>query len=121
MTERSNPFADLGGELPVFGRKPKPIRPVDTEAVDQIAEESGFVSRQAPKPTKPPKRKPRLHRTGRNENFTLKVTKETRERYHRMADEHGVLLARLLELALDALERQPAAGADRPNLNKAQP
>ncbi len=85
MTERNNPFADLG-DMPAFERKPKPARPVETAAIDQIAEESGFVSRQPLKPAKTPKRKPRLHRTGRNENFTLKVTKETRERYHRMAE-----------------------------------
>jgi len=105
MIERNNPFADLG-EMPTFERKPKPARSIESDAIDLIAEESGFVSRQPVKPAKAPKRKPRLHRTGRNENFTLKVTKETRERYHKMADERGVLLARLLELALDALEKQ---------------
>jgi len=104
MIERTNPFANLG-EMPAFERKPKPVRLADGEAIDVIAEESGFVSRQPTKVARAPKRKPRLHRTGRNENFTLKVTKETRERYHKMADERGVLLARLLELALDALEQ----------------
>jgi hypothetical protein len=105
VTERTDPFANLRN-MPSFERKARPVRPADAEAIDVIAEESGFVSRQPPKPAKAPKRKPRLHRTGRNENFTLKVTKETRERYHRIADERGVLLARLLELALDALEKQ---------------
>lgn len=103
MTERSNPFANLG-DMPAFERKPKPARPVESAAIDLIAEENGFVSRQPAKPTKPPKRKPRLHRTGRNQNFTLKVTNETRERFHRLADARGVTLARLLELSLDALD-----------------
>lgn len=105
MTERSNPFADLS-EVPVFERKPKPIRPVDTEAMDVIAEESGFVSRQPAKAPKTPKRKPRLHRTGRNVNFTLKVTVETRDRFYKLADQREVILGRLLELALDALDKQ---------------
>jgi hypothetical protein len=108
MTERTDPFANLR-EMPAFERKTRPVRPSDVEAIDVIAEESGFVSRHPAKPAKTPKRKPRLHRTGRNENFTLKVTKETRERFHRMADERSVILARLLELALDALEQQGRA------------
>lgn len=104
MTERTNPFAGLG-EAPAFERKPKVVRPVESEDIDRIAEESGFVSRQPAKSSKAPKRKPRLHRTGRNLNFTLKVTVETRDRFHKLADEQGVILGRLLELALDALEQ----------------
>jgi hypothetical protein len=104
MNERTNPFAGLG-EAPTFERKPRVVRPVESDEIDRIAEESGFVSRQPAKSLKAPKRKPRLHRTGRNLNFTLKVTAETRDRFHKLADDRGVILARLLELALDALEQ----------------
>lgn len=107
MTERTNPFAGFG-EMPAFERKPKSPRAVQSDAIDLIAEQSGFISRQPAKVPKQPKRKPRLHRTGRNVNFSLKATAETRDRFHRLADERDVTLARLLELALDALESNKA-------------
>src|SRR5215469_2129482 len=106
MTEsRANPFAGLGTP-PAFQRKPRPPSAIEDEAIDLIAEESGFVSREPPKAAKAPKRKPRVYRTGRNINFTLKVTGETRDRFDRLAGKHKVHLARLLELALDALEHE---------------
>ena len=106
FSSRSNPFAGLG-ETPTFDRKPKPVRPQQVEGINQVADESGFVSREPAKP-RTPKRKPRLYRTGRNQNFTLKVTGETRDRFHKLADQREVTLARLMELALDALEREKA-------------
>lgn len=105
MSERVNPFATLK-DPPVFETKPKAEKPVAKDDIDRIAEENRFHSRQARKEPAVPRRKPRLYRTGRSYNFTVKATMETRDRFHKAADELGVTLARLLELALDALEKQ---------------
>jgi hypothetical protein len=105
MNERANPFAGLG-KPPVFETKPPKEKPVANGAIDRIAEQHNFPSRQARKALATPKRTPRTYRTGRNRHFAVKATSETIERYHKAADEKDVTLARLLELALDALEKQ---------------
>jgi len=113
MSERVNAFATLK-EVPVFDVKPKTEKPVAKDAVDRMAEANGFPSRQPRKVAGPPARKPRLYRTGRNRNFSLKATNEAVERFYRAADEKGVPLGRLLEIALDALdtlEKQSSASA----------
>ena len=104
MTERANPFAMLN-RPPIFETRERKEKPVANETIESIAADHNFPSRQARKQPKVPKRTPRLYRTGRNCNFGLKASSETIERYHKMADERGVTRARLLELALDALER----------------
>ena len=104
MTERANPFATLN-RPPIFETRARKEKPVANETIESIAADHNFPSRQARKQPNVPKRKPRLYRTGRNCNFGLKASSETIERYHKMADERGVTRARLLELALDALER----------------
>src|SRR5579862_9647333 len=109
MSGRVNPFANLA-EPPVFTTKTKTDNPVHTEAIDRIAEENKFPSRQAAKPPKEPKRKRRLYTTGRNRQFNIKATAETVDRFYKMADERKVPLCELMELALDALER---AGGSR--------
>jgi hypothetical protein len=105
MSERVDAFATLK-DVPVFELKPKADKPVSKDAIDQIADENRFPSRQARKEPATPRRKPRVYRTGRSLNFSLKATVETRDRFHKAADVHAVTLARLLELALDALEKQ---------------
>jgi len=112
MSERVNPFATLK-DAPSFTTKPKPEKPVEAEALTQIAEENNFTSRQAPKPVKKAdRRKPRTYRTGRNVQFNTKVTAETHAKVYRLADERKITLGELLELALTALERE---GASRPS------
>jgi hypothetical protein len=108
MTERANPFATLS-RPPILETRARKEKPVANETIESIAADHNFPSRQARKQPNVPKRKPRLYRTGRNCNFGLKASSETIERYHKMADERGVTRARLLELALDALDR--AGGA----------
>jgi hypothetical protein len=103
MTERANPFATLN-RPPILETRARKEKPVANETIESIAADHNFPSRQARKQPNVPKRKPRLYRTGRNCNFGLKASSETIERYHKMADERGVTRARLLELALDALE-----------------
>jgi hypothetical protein len=109
MSTRVNPFANLQ-DVPVFEPKRKPERPVEKEAVDRIADDNNFPSRQAAKPPKEPRRKRRTYTTGRNRQFNIKASAATIERYYKMADERDVPLCALLELALDALDR---AGASR--------
>lgn len=113
MSERVNAFATLK-DVPVFDVKPKAEKPVAKDAVDRIADDNGFPSRQARKAAAISARKPRVYRTGRNRNFSLKATNEAVERFYRAADEKGVPLGRLLEIALDALdtlEKQSGASA----------
>lgn len=112
MSERVNPFAMLK-DAPAFSTKPKPEKPVEPEALAQVAEDNNFTSRQPPKPIKKAeRRKPRIHRTGRNVQFNAKATPETIAKFYRLADEKKVTLGELFEMAVDALERE---GASRPS------
>jgi len=104
MSGRVNAFENLT-EAPAFEVKPRAEKPVAKDAVDRVAADNGFPSRQARNKAASPARKPRLYRTGRNRHFGVKTTDATIERYYRMADERNVPLCVLLELALDALER----------------
>jgi hypothetical protein len=105
MNARVNPFANLA-DAPVFTTKAKTDKPIPTATIERIAEENNFPSRQATKaPAKEPRRKRRVYTTGRNRQFNIKATAETVDRYIKLADQHEVTQARLLELALDALER----------------
>ncbi len=104
MTERVNVFAALV-EPPVFEPKQRREKPVANEAIEKIAEDNNFPSRQASRNVREPRRKRRVHRTGRNQQLNVKATKETIERFYRMADERNVPLGGMLELALDALDR----------------
>jgi hypothetical protein len=107
MNERVNPFANVK-EPPVFTTKPKPEKPVEEETIARIAEANNFPSRQATKPAKVERRKPRVYRTGRNQQFNAKVTAETMAKIYKLADEKKVPIGELLRLAADALEREGA-------------
>jgi hypothetical protein len=108
MSARVDPFATLK-DPPVFATKPKAETPVQQEAIERIAEQNNFPSRQAPRVAKEPKRKRRVHRTGRNQQFNAKATPETIDRFYKLANEKSVPLGELLRLALDALEREGAS------------
>ncbi len=106
MSERVNPFAMLK-DAPAFSTKPKPEKSMETEALAQVAEDNNFTSRQPPKSVKKvERRKPRIHRTGRNTQFNTKATPETIAKFYRLADEKKVTLGELFEMAVDALERE---------------
>jgi hypothetical protein len=111
MSTRADPFANLK-DVPVFEPKRRPERPVEKEAVDRIADDNNFPSRQAARRPKEPRRKRRTYTTGRNRQFNIKVSDATIERYYKMADEREVPLCALLELALDALEKIAAPEVD---------
>lgn len=102
MNERVSIFSNLAVP-PVVATKPKKETPVEEAAIEQVAEAHNFPSRQAKKAAKIEKRKPRVYRTGRNVQFNAKITAETNAKIYKLADEHGVTLGKLLELAVNAL------------------
>jgi hypothetical protein len=105
MNERTNAFADL--KIPqTFSTKPKTSKPVEEQTIARIADDNNFTSREPPKTAKAPKRKPRIHRTGRDQQFTAKTTAETKAKIYKLADEHKVALGELLRLAVEALEKE---------------
>ena len=107
MSERVNPFANLNEPpptAPVFTTKPKHSTPVAAEIIGRLSEEHNFPSRQPAKPQKEPRRKRHVYRTGRNQQFNIKATSETIERFYKMSEEKKVPLGELLKQALDALE-----------------
>ena len=107
MNERVDAFANMV-ELPAFTTKPKAGKPVAEETITQLAEDNGFPSRQPAKPAKSARRKPRIHRTGRNQQFNVRAKAETVAKIYKIADEKGVLISEVLELAIEALEREGA-------------
>jgi hypothetical protein len=112
MNTRVNPFATLA-EPPVFTTKTKTDKPVPAKTMERIAEENNFHSRPVARAPKEPRRKRRVYTTGRNRQFNIKATAETVERIYKMADERKVPLCELMEMALDALEREGASGQNR--------
>jgi hypothetical protein len=112
MTQRVNPFATIDQIAAFTPKQPRP-KPVANETIDRIAEENGFPSRQSPRAPREPKRKPRIYRTGRNRQLSIKATEATVERFYKLADARKIPLGALLEQALDALER--AGESDRLN------
>jgi hypothetical protein len=104
MNARVDPFADLSTRLPSFAVKLK-REPFAEAAISKIAEDNNFTRRLPPKSVREPKKKRRVYTTGRYRQLNLKATDATAERFYKLADERGVALCKLLEQALDALER----------------
>ncbi len=105
---------DAFGDLSEFQPRPKPAqragREGPNEGIDQLAQASGFPSRQPAKSSGPaPRPSARRYTTGRNQQINVKATPETIARFYRLADERKVVLGELLELALDALEQAAPA------------
>jgi hypothetical protein len=103
-TTRKNPFATLA-DASTFQTKVPRAQPVTSEAIERIAENRNFPSREVPKSTAQPARKQRRYRTGRDQHLGIKTTEETRKRFYDAADKRKVPLGELLRLALDALEK----------------
>lgn len=101
---RANPFGDLDD----FAPEPA-ARPIAAEAIDQLAQASGFPSRKAAgggEAAAPPPRQPRRHVTGRNRQINIKATEEVIATLYRIADERGLPLGAVLEQALAALDEK---------------
>jgi hypothetical protein len=109
MSGRVDPFSILK-EPTSFPTKPRAEKPVEESAIEDIARQNNFPSRQAPKPAKVERRKQRRYTTGRNQHLGIKATKETVERFYKAADEKNVPSGELLRLALDALEGAELSG-----------
>ena len=107
MSGRVNPFANLA-DPPVFRTKARKEEPVEEESIARIAAENKFLSRQAAKPPSIVRRKPRIYRTGRSQQFNAKATPETIDRFYKMADDKSVRLGELLKQGLDALDAMDA-------------
>ncbi|PJG45167.1 hypothetical protein CAF53_25540 (plasmid) [Sphingobium sp. LB126] len=103
---RANPFGDLDD----FAAE-SPSRPVAAEAIDQLAQASGFPSRKAQgAPSPAPVRQPRRHTTGRNRQINIKATEETIMALYSIADDMGLPLGAVLEQALAALAEKQKGG-----------
>jgi len=112
MAERNNPFDVSDLIEPAKPAQPAPPsqatgtaatperapeRPSRTQ-IDQLARETGFVSRERP-------RLGRRLKTGRNRQLNLKVRDEDVDRLYRIADREQITLGEVFERALDALEK----------------
>ena len=107
---RANPFGDLDDFAPET-----PSRPVAAEAIDQLAQASGFPSRKAqgsPSPSPAPARQPRRHTTGRNRQINIKATEEVISTLYSIADDMNLPLGAVLEQALAALGEKRKAQAN---------
>jgi hypothetical protein len=104
MSERVNPLANLDDfEIKKAEKKPKP----EPEAIEKLANETGFPSRQPPRAkTVGPVRKQRRYTTGRNVQIPIKGTAETRAVLEALSDELQVPFGEILARSLAALRRE---------------
>lgn len=98
-------FFDMPVDLSEFGPKRAEERSVPPDMVRRVATESGFPSREAPKPGSPVM-DPWRYRTGRDTQFNTKVKGDIKRRYQEIAHELQRPVGEVLELALAALERE---------------
>jgi hypothetical protein len=104
VSERVNPLVNLDDfTIKSSEKKPKPT----PEAIEKLAVENGFPSRQAQRAKDAePVRKQRRYTTGRNVQIPIKGTAETRAMLDALADELQVPLGEVLARALAALRRE---------------
>lgn len=76
--------------------------------VEQMANEHGFVGRQASPLPAPVERSRRRYKTGRNVQINIKGEQETKDELYRVADEMDQPLGETLKRALAALVREMA-------------
>jgi hypothetical protein len=110
---RANPFADLSD----FEPKPptSSTAGILPAALERVAQDNGFPSRQSKRSpeaaTEIPHRRPgRRYTTGRNQQINIKATAAVIERLYHIADTRHIPLGQVLEMALEALERQEGGG-----------
>lgn len=105
MSERVSPFGSLDDFAPT-PKKERAPKPVEKAAIEQVAADNGFPSRQPVKAEpKPAPRQQRRYTTGRNQQINIKATAETIAKLTAIADEMRVPLGEVLARALDALEK----------------
>jgi hypothetical protein len=97
--------APLFAGLEALAAQASARKQVSRELVDAISVEAGFPSRPVGAGSGVGRPAARRYRTGRNVQLNLKAKPETVKRMGELADELGVPLAVVLELALEALGR----------------
>lgn len=124
MAERASIFSeDDDLDLSEFETAParKVSAPAVKQAIREVAEQKGFVSRD-PEPRRAPEPAPqpvpissvmprRRYTTGRNRQLNMKVTEEALRRFYALADAQGWVLGEAFEHAVTALERETQAAA----------
>ena len=97
MTGRADPFGDDAPEakIDLAGFKPRrPLVQTKPEEIRKVAEKAAFPSREpVAAPPAPEPAEPRLYRTGRNIQFSCKVTQALHDEIYALTDE----LARRME------------------------
>lgn len=104
-TDRPNPFADLADELPPQTK----ARPA-AAAIDAIAQQQGFPSRQARTPEAPEAKKPRRRRytSARTELMGIRVTPEDADAMQQLSESMRAPLGEVLHRLLEAYSQQGA-------------
>lgn len=98
--DRVNPLEDLSD----FGAKPSHRRP-PAEALEKVARENGFPTREPVQAAVPPSDGRRRRTTGRNRQINIKATAETIECLYRLSDALQLPLGEVLDRALHSLEQ----------------
>lgn len=91
---------------------PAPARPEQAHA-EQVAQATGFRSREAGRAAPPPvaqAKQVRRRRTGRNAQFNLKARPDTIAQFCAVADAQGWGLGETLEYAVTLLQREYGTG-----------
>jgi hypothetical protein len=100
-------------DLSRFQPQPEGTTPaLDRDKLSAISEASNFPSRQPlrtpqiPQKPNPPRREPRIYRTGRNVQFNMKANQATIDAFYAISNQQGWVLGETLEHALAALQRE---------------
>ena len=129
--ERVAPFGDLGGEFDIAPRPKAKPRPDEAAAIDRLADEHGFPSREPPAATSqktatapvrvesdddqaPPNvssRKPFRHRTGRTIQKNLRISTECEDLMESLAMEEETSLGDVVFRALQAYRKRKGAAS----------
>jgi len=110
--QRADPFAEPDDDLNISDFKPREEsrKPVDLQQLDALGKATGFDRRVTPEPAAQPSAsaqtfKPRRYTTGRDVQLNVKVTPDSKRRFHAFADQAQVSLSVLFERLLDAYAR----------------
>jgi hypothetical protein len=111
MSERAGLFDHDDFDVMAFTPK-KPTRQEQPppEAVRVVGENANFRSREAAPVTKPAKKADRRHRTGRNEQLNIKVRGKAKQMLYDISEAQGWVQGETFERAMEALQRELAAG-----------
>jgi hypothetical protein len=110
MAKQRASIFDASEDLDVGGFAPKPALDPSAPPAEQVravSQNAQFRSREAPvsKPA-PPRRAPRLYRTGRNVQFNVKALRETVDAVYAITEAKGWVLGYTLQRAVEALQRE---------------